>query len=82
MKILILGAGGIGGYFGGRLLQAGANVTFLVREKRRRQLIEGGLRIESQYGNPVFQVSRHGNGTACLRPPAHQKKSLHDSTAR
>lgn len=56
MKILILGAGGIGGYFGGRLLQAGANVTFLVREKRRRQLIEGGLRIESQYGNATLRV--------------------------
>lgn len=56
MKILILGAGGIGGYFGGRLLQAGANVTFLVREKRRRQLVEGGLRIESQYGNATLRA--------------------------
>ncbi len=35
MKILILGAGGIGGYFGARLIQAGADVTFLVREQRQ-----------------------------------------------
>jgi len=57
MKILILGAGGIGGYFGARLLQAGANVTFLVREKRREQLRSQGLRIESQYGNVTMQVN-------------------------
>lgn len=46
MKILILGAGGTGGYFGGRLVQAGADVTFLVREKRAAQLANG-LRIET-----------------------------------
>lgn len=56
MKILILGAGGIGGYFGGRLQQAGADVTFLVREKRRKQLRENGLCIESQYGNANLKV--------------------------
>jgi len=56
MKILVLGAGGIGGYFGGRLLQAGADVTFLVRENRRRQLRDNGLRIESQYGDATLQV--------------------------
>ena len=38
MKILVLGAGGIGGYFGGRLAQAGADVTFLVRPRRREQI--------------------------------------------
>ena len=47
MKILILGAGGTGGYFGGRLAQAGADVTFLVRERRAQQLADHGLRIES-----------------------------------
>ncbi len=56
MRLLVLGAGGIGGYFGGRLLQAGANVTFLVREKRREQLRSQGLRIESPYGNATLQV--------------------------
>ncbi|MCC7079330.1 MAG: ketopantoate reductase family protein [Burkholderiales bacterium] len=56
MKILVLGAGGIGGYFGGRLVQAGADVTFLVRENRCNQLREHGLRIESQYGDAVLEV--------------------------
>jgi ferredoxin len=45
-KILVLGAGGIGGYFGGRLAESGADVTFLVREERRKTLSERGLRIE------------------------------------
>jgi 2-dehydropantoate 2-reductase len=45
MRILIVGAGATGGYFGGRLLQAGRDVTFLVRPGRARRLRERGLRI-------------------------------------
>ena len=57
MKLLVLGAGGIGGYFGGRLAQANAaDVTFLVRPKRREQLQRDGLRIESPNGNAQFPV--------------------------
>jgi 2-dehydropantoate 2-reductase len=55
MKILVLGAGGTGGYFGGRLLQGGADVTFLVREKRAQQLATNGLIIES----PKDKVTLH-----------------------
>jgi len=55
MKILVLGAGAIGGYFGGRLMQAGADVTFLVREARQRKLAAGGLRIASPYGDYTGQ---------------------------
>ena len=51
MRILIVGAGAVGGYFGGRLLENGADVTFLVREKRQKQLQEHGLMIESVHGN-------------------------------
>jgi len=51
MRILVVGAGGIGGYFGGRLIQGGADVTFLVRAKRQRQLAEQGLIIESALGD-------------------------------
>ena len=51
MKVLVLGAGGIGGYFGGRLAQAGADVTFLVRPRRREQLLRDGLRVESVLGD-------------------------------
>jgi 2-dehydropantoate 2-reductase len=56
MKTLVLGAGGIGGYFGGRLAQARADVTFLVRPKRRAQLERDGLRIESPLGNAELAV--------------------------
>lgn len=51
MKILVLGAGGIGGYFGGRLAQAGADVTFLVRPRRREQLARDGLVVQSPRGD-------------------------------
>lgn len=51
MKLLVLGAGAIGGYFGGRLAEAGADITFLVRPKRREQIESDGLLIESALGN-------------------------------
>ena len=49
MRILIVGAGAVGGYFGGRLAQAGRDVTFLVRPKRAEQIQAQGLRILSPY---------------------------------
>jgi len=51
LKTLVLGAGGIGGYFGGRLAEAGSDVTFLVREKRRDALAKDGLVVESPGGD-------------------------------
>jgi 2-dehydropantoate 2-reductase len=51
MRILVVGAGAIGGYFGGRLLQANRDVTFLVRERRAAQLRETGLVIKSAAGD-------------------------------
>jgi 2-dehydropantoate 2-reductase len=51
MRILVLGAGAIGGYFGGRLLQAGRDVTFLVRPARAARLAETGLVIKSPFGD-------------------------------
>jgi len=51
MKILVLGAGGTGGYFGGRLLQAGCDVTFLVRPARAARLRAAGLVIRSPLGD-------------------------------
>ena len=47
----MLGAGAIGGYFGGRLLEAGRDVTFLVRPHRAANLAERGLRIRSRFGD-------------------------------
>ena len=50
MKILVVGAGATGGFFGGRLLEAGADVTFLVRGERAAQLAGQGLRIVTPKG--------------------------------
>jgi 2-dehydropantoate 2-reductase len=61
MKVICLGAGAIGGYYGGRLVEAGQSVNFLVRENRKQQLLSQGLRIESPYGNfsaPVRAITR------------------------
>lgn len=55
MRILVLGAGGVGGFFGGRLVEKGEDVTFLVRSKRKKQLEERGLVIRSVNGDFSFQ---------------------------
>jgi 2-dehydropantoate 2-reductase len=54
MRILIVGAGAVGGYFGGRLAQAGRDVTFLVRPARAKQLRQNGLRITSSHGDAIL----------------------------
>ena len=54
MRMLIVGAGAVGGYFGGRLAQAGRDVTFLVRPSREKQLAQDGLRIISPHGDAVL----------------------------
>lgn len=51
MKILVLGAGAIGGYYGARLLQAGADVTFALRQRRRDILARDGLVVHSALGD-------------------------------
>ena len=51
MRILVVGAGAIGGYFGGRLIEAGRDVTFLVRPRRAAELAASGLVIKSAAGN-------------------------------
>ncbi|CAN5130551.1 2-dehydropantoate 2-reductase [soil metagenome] len=51
MRILVIGAGATGGYFGGRLLQAGRDVTFLVRPKRAELMAKNGLVIKSPVGD-------------------------------
>lgn len=51
MRILVVGAGSTGGYFGGRLAQAGRDVTFLVRSRRAAQLKANGLQVVSPYGD-------------------------------
>ncbi|MFZ4878381.1 2-dehydropantoate 2-reductase [Janthinobacterium sp. Mn2066] len=61
MKVLMLGAGAIGGYYGARLIQAGADVTFLVRPQRAALLAAHGLAVHSELGNfhaPVPTVTQ------------------------
>lgn len=65
MRILILGAGAIGGYFGARLIESGADVAFLVRPARAARLAADGLRVHATRGDfagPVralTQVNEH-----------------------
>src|ERR1700754_853536 len=55
MRVLIVGAGAIGGYFGGRMLQAGRDITFLVRPRRASELATAGLVIKSPKGDVTLK---------------------------
>ena len=55
-RFLVLGAGAVGGYFGGRLAEAKADVTFLVGAARAAALNERGLAIESTFGDVTIPV--------------------------
>src|SRR4030095_14535773 len=54
MRILIVGAGAVGGYFGGRLAQAGRDGTFLVRPSPAKRPRPDGLRAISPHGDVVL----------------------------
>ncbi|MBO9718012.1 MAG: 2-dehydropantoate 2-reductase [Pseudoxanthomonas sp.] len=69
MRVLVLGAGGTGGYFGGRLAQAGADVTFLVRPARAARLRERGLRIRSPLGDADLVVATVPADALAMLPP-------------
>lgn len=51
MRMLVVGAGSTGGYFGARLVEAGRDVTFLVRPNRATQIAANGLRVVSPHGD-------------------------------
>jgi len=51
MKVLVIGAGGVGGYFGGRLAAAGTEVVFAARGRHAEAMASEGLRIKSAVGN-------------------------------
>ena len=53
MRIVILGTGGVGGYFGGRLAHAGEDVTFIARGEHLRAIKANGLKVDSESGNFV-----------------------------
>jgi len=54
MRTLVVGAGAIGGYFGGRLLEIKRDVTFMARSRRAEELRRSGLRIHSRFGDAFF----------------------------
>ena len=62
MKILILGAGAVGGYWGARPTQAGIDVTFLLREKRAEAVKRGGLVVKSPRGDATLPVKVVSHG--------------------
>ncbi|MFC5742846.1 2-dehydropantoate 2-reductase [Dyella tabacisoli] len=68
MRILIVGAGATGGYFGGRLLESGRDVTFLVRPGRAASLARDGLMIRSSTGDVTLPA-----------PPTVLATELHDA---
>jgi 2-dehydropantoate 2-reductase len=68
MRILVVGAGAIGGYFGGRLLEAGRDVVFLVRPRRAAQLAKTGLVIRSPLGDATLAAPPTVSAEALREP--------------
>src|SRR5262249_21101208 len=62
MRVLVVGAGAIGGYFGGRMLQAGRDITFLVRPRRASELASAGLVIKRPNGEGTLKNPPAGQG--------------------
>jgi 2-dehydropantoate 2-reductase len=58
LKIAVMGSGGVGGYFGGRLSEAGSDVTFIARGAHLAALQKSGLRIESRVGDVQLSPAR------------------------
>lgn len=66
MKIVVVGAGGVGGYFGGRLAATGSDVTFIARGEHLAALRRNGLRIESALGNALIRPVKVTDDPATL----------------
>ena len=58
MRIAVIGAGGVGGFFGGRLARAGHDVTFVARGRHLAALQSHGLAVESATGNFTVAPAR------------------------
>src|SRR5690349_1469899 len=58
MRIVVYGTGGVGGYFGGRLAQAGEDVTFIARGEHLRAIRANGLKVDSPNGDFVINPAR------------------------
>lgn len=58
MRIVIFGTGGVGGYFGGRLAQAGEDVTFIARGEHLRAIKANGLKVDSTSGDFIINPAK------------------------
>ena len=70
MKIAIIGAGGVGGYFGAKLAQAGNDVTFLARGKHLKAIEENGLIVKSIQGDFKVENVQATDNIQSITPPA------------
>jgi 2-dehydropantoate 2-reductase len=68
MRIAVIGAGGVGGYFGARLAQAGHDVAFVARGAHLAAIREHGLGIESARGNATIRNAPATDDPATLDP--------------
>ncbi|HEX9180288.1 MAG TPA: 2-dehydropantoate 2-reductase N-terminal domain-containing protein, partial [Burkholderiales bacterium] len=66
MKLVVVGAGGVGGYFGGRLAATGSDVTFIARGEHLAALRRNGLRIESAMGDALVRPVKVTDDPATL----------------
>jgi 2-dehydropantoate 2-reductase len=69
MKFLVFGTGGVGGYFGGRLAQAGEDVTFIARGNHLRAILDSGLRVDSIGGDFLIRPARATDSVRALQCP-------------
>jgi 2-dehydropantoate 2-reductase len=68
MRIAVFGTGGVGGYFGGRLAQAGEEVIFIARGKHLAAIKADGLRVNSVLGDFVIKPAQASDNPAQVGP--------------
>src|SRR5689334_2039533 len=68
MKFAVIGSGGVGAYFGGRLAEAGHDVTFLARGAHLAVMRERGLRVESTEGDFTVRAAKATDDVAAIPP--------------
>lgn len=68
MRIAVFAAGAVGGYFGGRLAQAGEDVSFIARGEHLRAIRDRGLRVESPAGDFTIRPARATDDPASVGP--------------
>lgn len=69
MRILVMGSGGVGGYFGGRLAAAGNDVTFVARGAHLAAMQENGLLLDSQLGEALIKPVKAVSDPAAAGKP-------------